>query len=79
MSAVKRKLKKREIICHIEKGMANKKVSEKFGVSKSAIYTWMKNREKLFSALQETSPSTKKIRSCNYKEVDKVVYDWFIL
>ena len=37
MSAVKRKLKKGEIICHIEKGMANKKVSEKFRVSKSAI------------------------------------------
>ena len=32
-----------------------------------------KKKEKCFSALQETSSSTKKIRGCNYKEVDKAV------
>ena len=50
-----------------------------FGVPKNAISTWMYHKEKIFCALQETSLSTKKICSCNYKEVDKAVYDWFLL
>ena len=29
--------------------------------------------------LQETSSHTKKIRSCDYEEVDKVVCQWFTL
>ena len=35
---------------------------------------WMKNKEKLFSELQETLSYTKRIHSCNYKEADKAVY-----
>ena len=31
-----------EIIIHIEKGMANKEASEKFGAPKNAVSTWMK-------------------------------------
>ena len=33
--------------------MANKGASEKFEVSKNTISTWMKNKDKLLSALQE--------------------------
>ena len=50
MSAVKRKLKntkliqKSQIIRQIEKAMANKEASEKFGVQKNTISTWMKNK-----------------------------------
>ena len=40
--------------------MANKEGSEEFGVLKNTISTWMKSKEKLFSAIQETSSSTKK-------------------
>ena len=58
MSAVKRKLKntkilqKCKIIKEIEKGMTNKEASEKFGVPKNTISTWMKNKEKLFKGLE---------------------------
>ena len=43
--------KKCEIVCHIEKGIANKEAPEKFRVSKNYNSTWMTNKEKLFSAL----------------------------
>ena len=33
--------------------MANNGAFEKFGVSKNTISTWMKNKDKLLSALQE--------------------------
>ena len=51
MSAVKRKLKntkliqKCQIIRQIEKEMTNKEASEKFGVPKNTVSTWMKNKD----------------------------------
>ena len=35
-----------KIIRQMEKGMTNKEVSEKFGVPKNTISTWMKNKDK---------------------------------
>ena len=67
MSAVKRKLKntklmqKFQIIRQIEKGMINKEASEKFGVPKNTISTWMKNKDKLFEGLEQSSSDPKKI------------------
>ena len=69
MSAVKRKLKntkliqKCQIIRQIEKEMTNK---EKFGVPKNTISTWMKNKDKLFEGLEQSSSDAKKMRGCDY-------------
>ena len=67
ISAMKRKLankslrKQYKIKRHIEKGMAIKEASEKFGMPKNTASTWMGNKDKLFFALQETSSPTKKV------------------
>ena len=85
MSAVKRKLKntklmqKCQIISQIEKGMTNKEASEKFGVPKNTISTWMKNQDKMFESLEQSSSDTKKLRGCDYEQVDKAVFKWFSL
>ena len=85
MSAVKRKLKntkliqKCQIIRQIEKGMTNKEASEKFGVPKNTISTWMKNKDKLFEGLEQSSSDAKKMRGCDYEQVDKAVFKWFSL
>ena len=85
MSAVKRKLKntkliqKCQIIRQIEKGMTNKEASEKFSVPKNTISTWMKNKDKLFEGLQQSSSDAKKMRRCDYEQVDKAVFKWFSL
>ena len=58
MSTVKRKLKNTKLIqkCQItrqiQKGMTNKEASEKFGLPKNTISTWMKNKDKLFEGLE---------------------------
>ena len=49
---------------HIEKGMTNKEAADKFGVPKNTISTWIKNKEKIFQALEESASSTKKLRGC---------------
>ena len=80
MSAVKRKLKntkliqKCQIIRQIEKGMTSKEASEKFGVPKNTISTWMKNKNKLFEGLEQSSSDAKKMRGCDYEQVDKAVF-----
>ena len=85
MLAVKRKLKKTkwiqncQIIRQIEKGMTNKEASEKFGVPKNTISTWMKNKNKLFEGLKQSSSDAKKMRGCDYEQVDKAVFKWFSL
>ena len=83
--SVKRKLntktlkEKCDILSHIEKGMTNKEAADKFGVSKNTISTWIKNKEKIFQALEESAPSTKKLRGCQYEKVDKALFEWFVL
>ena len=85
MSAVKRKLKntkliqKCQIIRQIEKEMTNKEASEKFGVPKNTISTWMKNKDKLFGGLEQSFSDAKNMRRCDYEQVDKAVFKWFSL
>ena len=59
--------------------MTNKEAADKFGVPKNTISTWIKNKEKNFQALEESAPSTKKFRNCQYEKVDKALFEWFVL
>ena len=85
MSAVKWKLKntkliqKCQIIRQIEKGMTNKEASEKFGAPKNRISTWMKNKDKLFDSLEQSSSNAKKMQGYDYEQVGKAVFKWFSL
>ena len=68
--SVKRKLnskalkEKYDILSRVEKRTTNKEAAEKFGVPKYTISTWIKNKEKFFQTLEESAPSTKKLRGC---------------
>ena len=85
MSAVKWKLKnakliqKCQIIRQIENRMTNKETSEKFGVPKNTISTWVENKDKLFEGLEQGSSDAKKIRGCDYEQVDKAAFKCFSL
>ena len=73
-----------DILSHIKKGMTNKEAADKFGVPKNIDSTWIKNKEKIFQALEESAPSTKKSRGCQsrgcqYEKVDKALFEWFVL
>ena len=76
MSAVKRKLKNTKLI---QKCQTNKEASEKFDVPKNTISTWMKNKDKLFEGLEQSSSDAKKMRRCDYEQVDKAVFKSFSL
>ena len=59
--------------------MTNKEASVKFGVPKNTISTWMKNKDKLFEGLEQSFSDAKKMRRCDYEQVDKAVFKWFCL
>ena len=49
---------------------------EKYGVPKSAVSSWLKNKEKLFTALRKFSNKPKKVGESNYPDIDNVVFKW---
>ena len=57
--------------------MTNNEASEKFGVPKNTISTWMKNKDKLFEGLEQSSSDEKNVRGCDYEQVVKAVFKWF--
>ena len=59
--------------------MTNKEASEKFGVPKNTISTWMKNKDKLFEGLEQSSSDAKKMQGCDHEQVDKAAFKWFSL
>ena len=83
--SVKRKLNTKtltetcDILSHIEKDMTNNEAVDKFGVPRNTISTWIKKKEKFFQALEESAPSTKRLRVSQYKKVDKALFEWFVL
>ena len=42
--------------------MTNKEAADQFGAPKNTISTWIKNKEKVFQALEENASSTKKLQ-----------------
>ena len=78
---VKRKLntktlkEKCDIPSYIESDTTNKEEAAKFGVPKNTISICLKTKEKLIQAPEEISPSTNKLRHCQYEKVDKVLFD----
>ena len=59
-------------------GISNKNVAEKYEVLKKTVSTSLKNKEKLFTALEKSSNKRKKIRESNYPEIDNIVFKWFL-
>ena len=82
--AVKRKLavktltEKCQALTDLENGISNKNVAENYGVLKNTVSTWLKNKEKLLTALEKSSNKRKKVRENNYPDIDNVVFKWFL-
>ena len=58
--------------------ISNKNVAEKYGAPKNTVSTWLKSKEKLFTALEKSSNKRKKVRESNYPDIDNVVFKWFL-
>ena len=71
MVVVKRKLavktlaEKCQALRDLENAISNKNVAGKYGVPKNTVSTWLKNKEKLFTAFEKILEQSKKVRESN--------------
>ena len=63
----------------LENSISNKNVAEKYGMPKNTVSTWLKDKEKFFTALKKSSNKRKQVRESNYPDIDNVVFKWFYL
>ena len=79
--AVKRKLAVKTLaqaLRDLENSISNKNFAEKYRVPKNTVSTWLKNKEKFFTALEKSSNKCKKVRESKYPDIDNVVFKWFL-
>ena len=71
---------KREIILEVEKGGKKRGIAKKYGISPSTLSTFLKQKSKIEQNIDADAlgPQRKKMRTADYKEVDKAVYTWFV-
>ena len=79
MSSVKRQLsvkslgEKFQALRELEKGLSNKDVAEKYGLTENTTSTWIKkNKSKHFAALEQSSNKRKKLKYSDYERVDHI-------
>ena len=64
----------------LKKGMTNKDVAAKYGVSKITLFKWVKNKHKLTNSLEKKgiSSSRKSTPYGSYDQIDTAVFHWFV-
>ena len=67
-----------KVLRYMESGLSKKEVAAKYRVPKNTVSTWVKNKAKLFTALEQCFNKRKKLRESDYKWVDDVVFNWFL-
>ena len=85
MSGEKRKLdiksskEKYKALKDLEKGLLNKNVAVKYGISRNTVSTWLKNKEKIVSAFESgKNPKRLKLKTAENDNLDKYIYKWFL-
>ena len=61
----------------MEKGIPHKDVDSLFGVPKNTLWTWKKNKDKIFEKYNSGFIS-KKVKPEKYEELKKAVHKWFL-
>ena len=59
--------------------LSNKEVAAKYNVPKNTISTWVKNKDKILSSLQEgQNVKQQKLRGATYEALGQAVFKWFL-
>ena len=61
----------------LERGLPNKEVSAKHGISKSTLSTWVKNKHKLKAAFKKGKTDNMRIREDTYRLINGAVLEWY--
>ena len=62
----------------MEKGTPHNDVASLFGVPKNTLYTWKKNKDKIFEKYNSGLIS-KRVKKEKCEELNKAVHKWFLI
>ena len=73
-------VEKYKILKEIEKGKSCAAVSRKHSIPKQTLSGWMKEKSKIYDAVEKNATSTKKqrMRGAKSDDIDKACYQWLI-
>ena len=69
--------KKYDALKELEKGVAQKEVALRFGVQKSTLSTWKRNKIKIEEAYH-AGLGNKRMRPEKYEDLNKALMKWFL-
>ena len=70
---------KAQALKDIEKGLWNKEVAAKYNVPKITISTWVKNKDKILSSLEEGQNVKRlKLGGAAHEALDQALFKWFL-
>ncbi|XP_028967284.1 LOW QUALITY PROTEIN: tigger transposable element-derived protein 6-like [Galendromus occidentalis] len=67
---------KLEVLEELRSGVKKVDVARRFGISKSTLSTFLKNRQRLEEEGVEFDPERKRLRTAKYERVDKATFLW---
>lgn len=65
-------------LMELEKGVSAKDIAAQYGVPKSTLSTWKKNKSKIFEQFNSGKVS-KRIKPEKYDQINKAVYRWLLM
>ena len=65
---------KYEALCELEKGIKNSKVSEKYGIPKTTLSNWKKNKDNIFNAFKESGIKRQRVKGEVYETVNEALF-----
>ena len=84
--ASKRKLNTKSIedkyntLKEVEDGKTKSQVTAKYGIPKSTLSTWLKNKDKIFEATKKGSNSKRqRFRQGTFANLDQAMFKWLLI
>lgn len=66
-----------EILCKIEQGKKQSEIAKEYGIPRTTVTTFVRNKEKILSAFQSCAePSRKRLRTSDFKDVENATLLW---
>ncbi|XP_002165552.2 tigger transposable element-derived protein 4-like [Hydra vulgaris] len=61
-------------------GISNSKVALKYNIPKNTLSTWLRNKEKIFNAVEKgNNPKRQRTRKGSFANLDQAIFKWFFI
>ena len=71
---------KYNILMEVLDGIPKSKVTLKYGIPKNNLSTWLRNREKIFDALEKgNNLKYQRLRKGSFANLDQAIFKWLLL